>query len=181
MKHLPTRKANRLNNYDYSQNGAYFITICTKKRAEFFGEITGDTAVGDAVHSVPHMHLSEYGIIAERILNTGGNSDVCLDTFVIMPNHVHMILIVLKRNPHKGNAGRCGQRPLHDTNDRRKSLISTFVRSFKTMTTKQIGFSLWQRSFHDHVIRTQEDYNRIAEYIVQNPSIWPEDCYNSPK
>ena len=106
MKHLPTRKPNRLNNYDYSQNGAYFITICTKKRAEFFGEITGgavvgEPVVGDAVHSVPHMHLSEYGIIAERILNTGGNSDVCLDTFVIMPNHIHMILIVLKRNPHK--------------------------------------------------------------------------------
>ena len=152
----------------------------------FFTLIGLVAAVGDAVHSVPHMHLSEYGIIAERILNTGGNSDVCLDTFVIMPNHIHMILIVLKRNPLKGNAGRCGQRPLqqrplHDTNDRRKSSISTFVRSFKTMTTKQIGFSLWQRSFHDHVIRTQEDYNRIAEYIVQNPSLWLEDCYNSTK
>jgi hypothetical protein len=58
-----------------------------------------------------------------------------------------------------------------------KSLVSTFVRSVKTTTTKEIGFSLWQRSFHDHIIRDEADYSRIAEYIEQNPAKWEEDCF----
>jgi REP element-mobilizing transposase RayT len=175
VRELPQRKPTRLKGYDYSRNGAYFMTVCAKDRAELLGQIVGD-AVGDAVHSVPpppsvpsvppHIELSEYGKVVEGILRQGGNPDIRLDRYIIMQNHIHMILII----------SRNGDRDGVDTVPY-KSLVSTFVRSVKTMTTKEIGFSLWQRSFHDHVIRNEADYSRIAEYIEQNPTKWEEDCF----
>jgi REP element-mobilizing transposase RayT len=116
VKELPQRKPTRLKNYDYSRNGAYFVTVCAKDRAELFGHI-----VGDAVHSVPpYIELSEYGKVVEGILRHGGPPDIRLDRYIIMPNHIHMILII----SHNGERDGVDTIPY-------KSLVSTFVRSEK--------------------------------------------------
>lgn len=148
----PQRKANRLKSYDYSQNGVYFVTICTKERRPYLGKIVG----GDA-HIAPHMRLSPYGMIVESYMR----SIPGIDIYVIMPNHIHMI--IRKDGPMWASAP--------------TTSLSDDVRSFKILVTKQSGLSLFQRSFHDHVIRNESDYRRIWEYIQTNPIKWQQDCF----
>ena len=145
----PVRKQNRLKDYDYAQNGAYFVTICTKNKQKILCDIVGDDA-----HIVP----SHYGQMVEKyIRNIPG-----IDKYVIMPNHIHM-LIAVDNGPMWASA------PTQS--------ISTMVRSFKTMVTKEIGQSIFQRSFHDHVVRGEQDYREIWQYIDTNPYKWQEDCF----
>ena len=169
MEALPIRKNIRLKGYDYSATGAYFVTICVKDGHELLGAVV----VGDAVHSVPHVALSQYGKVVRDILENGGDFCIHLDCYIIMPNHIHMILTVLH---DERDAKKYTGRDAVDSVPY-KSLISTFVRSLKTMTTKKIGFSLWQRSFHDRIIRDEEEYQRIRRYIDENPARWTEDEY----
>jgi REP element-mobilizing transposase RayT len=160
MRELSTRKRMRLENYDYSQNGAYYITICVKDRYEMLGEID----VG-AIHNRPHVILSEYGkLVDSSIMQISDYSDTYVDKYVIMPNHVHMILMVNTDGEH-------GRLRIAPTN------ISVTVQQLKRRVTKQIGFSIWQKSFHDRIIRDEDDYSRIYQYIDENPAKWQEDRY----
>ncbi|MDR0883437.1 MAG: hypothetical protein LBN05_02370 [Oscillospiraceae bacterium] len=158
MNNMRTRKPNRLQGYDYARNGAYFVTICAKDRVELFGRIVG----GD-VHIAPKTELSDIGKIINTIIDNLSNHrhDICVDKYIIMPNHLHLIVIIDKR-------GDVDIAPYG---------VSDFVRTLKIMTTKQIGFSPWQRSFHDHIIRNEEEFFRIANYIVNNPAHWQNDCF----
>jgi len=157
MNQLPERKRIRLNGYNYSYKGAYFITICVKDKHEMLGTID----VGAATCR-PHITLSEYGKILDDAINNINNIYECVhvDCYVIMPNHMHMIVSILER-------GRQVAAPT----------ISLVVGNMKRVVSKQIGFSLWQKSFHDHIIRSEDDYNRIWKYIDDNPTLWSEDCY----
>ena len=93
---------------------------------------------------------------------------VMLDKYVIMPNHIHMILI-LKSMESNGRAMRA-------------PTISAIINQFKGYVTKQIGFSIWQKLFYDHIIRDEAEYKRIWQYIDENPAKWADDCYyNIPK
>ena len=148
MEH-PTRKPNRLKEYDYSQNGVYFITICTKDRAKILCRIVGDDA-----HIVP----SHYGNVVKKYIE----SIPGIDKYVIMPNHIHL-LIRIESGPMWASAP--------------TPSISTRVRSFKTLVTKEIGKSIFQRSFHDHVVRGEQDYRDIWQYVEENPYRWREDCF----
>jgi REP element-mobilizing transposase RayT len=149
------RKPNRIKNYDYSQHGAYFITICTKDHAPLFGNIVG---------AAPYrLQMTDIGMIVESEISTLNNTyqNVSVDCFIIMPNHVHMIISI-------------------NDNDRRQDAaptISRMINQWKRTISIKVGFSPWQKSFHDHVIRNQEDYNRIAEYIEHNPMRWADDRY----
>jgi len=151
------RKSNRLENYDYSNDGAYFITICTKDHEKLFDNIS----VG-AESCRPQ--LSEIGVLVEpeimRLSHTYEN--VSVDSYVIMPNHVHMIITICGGKRHQNAA---------------PTSVSQIVSQWKRAVSIKVGFSPWQKSFHDHVIRNQEDYNRIAEYIENNPARWVDDCY----
>ena len=151
------RQPNRIQNYNYSQRGAYFITVCAKGHAPLFGEITVEA------NSVQHQ-LSDIGlVVAKTIANIPEIYDMVeVDRYIIMPNHVHLILQM--------NGAHCA--PL-----RCAPTISRVIKQCKEYVTKQVDFSPWQKSFHDHVIRNQEDYNSIAEYIENNPSRWAEDRY----
>ena len=182
QKELPVRKNIRLKDYDYSTAGYYFITVCVKDKHEMLGKVVGDAVVGDAVHSVPHIDLSEYGNIVQQVLENGGSPRVKLDKYIIMPNHIHMILIV----SHVENRDAVDRDAVdgRDAVDRDavdsvpyKSLIPAFVRSLKTMTTKRFGFNMWQRSYHDRIIRDEAEYQRIWQYIDENPARWVEDDY----
>jgi len=156
LKELPVRKDTRLKGHDYSQAGYYFVTICVKDSHEL---LWGEAPVG--AHSVrPLSHIGETakkGI--ENISQIYDTIDV--DKYTIMPNHLHMILRIKA-------SGRTLCAP---------TTVSNVVKQYKEYITKQIGFSIWQKSFHDHIIRTEAEYQKIWQYIDQNPARWADDCY----
>jgi len=158
------RKKLRLEKYDYSQNGCYFITICTKWRLHHFGEIEKNCTV-----------LNDYGTIVEKcwenIINHYQNIE--LDEYIIMPNHIHGIIIV-------GN-----EYFRSDNWENKNPNISNIIKWFKIGVTKEIRNTYndyefaWQKSFHDIIIRNQEQLEKSREYIIMNPNKWDEDINNS--
>ena len=168
MKILPVRKTNRLKSYNYSQNGYYFITLCVLDNQELLGKVVGDDA-----HIVPPTVVySEYGRIVEKHIKNVDSSydDIIVANYIIMPNHVHMI-IVLQKMPHNENLGTMW------ASSPTSARIPTIIRTLKTLVAKECGLSFWQRSYHDHVIRTEQKYNIIWKYIDENPLKWHEDCF----
>ncbi len=133
-----------MENYDYGQNGAYFITICTKDRKRILSNIVGDDA-----HIVP----KEYGKIVEKYIGNVAE----IKKYAIMPDHIHLIIEI-------DNGTMWASSPTNR--------VASIVRSIKTLTTKEIGKPIFQRSYYDHIIRNQEDYNEIWEYIENNPRKW---------
>ncbi len=211
MNKFPKRKPIRLKDYDYSQNGAYFITICTKNMACILSRINvghdahivpqnsdvvghdahivpqNSDAVGhdahivpqnsDAVghdahivpqnpdtvghdaHIVPNPELTEYGKIVEKHISLIPG----IQQYVIMPNHIHLIIV---KGYESGTMwASC------------PTSISNDIKSFKTMVTKEIGKSIWQPRFYDHIIRDEYDYIKHLKYIEENPLKWVIDKY----
>ncbi len=194
LKH-PARKSLWLKNYDYSTPGAYFITICTKDRKCILSRIDApspDNAVGAGALDGPQVRLSAYGRIAEETLREieGHYPYLCIDSHVIMPNHVHLLVRIADGGPsgrdalseHAGgmfaaNAGsnlRLRPGAPAPTN----SIIPSFVSTFKQFSNHRYGAPHWQRSYYDHVIRNENDYRQVAEYIDSNPAKWPEDRFH---
>ena len=158
---LPKRKQNRLKDYDYSTPNAYFITVCTHNRKNYFWMDVG--AVIDRPDKVP---LTPLGIMVRQ--SVGDISRyypmLSVDHFVIMPNHIHLLLQI-----HADIDGRSVSAPT----------ISTVVRMMKAAVSRQAGYSVWQKGFYDHVIRSGDDYQAIWNYIEGNPSKWEEDTLYS--
>ena len=154
---LPKRKQNRLTEYDYSTPNAYFITVCTEKRKNLFWMDVG--AIIDRPKNVP---LTNLGIIAQRCIEDIPKHypAISVDHYVIMPNHIHLLLQI--------NTDVNGRSMIAPT-------ISTVVRLMKGTVSKQAGFAVWQKGFYDHVIRNDNDYRDIWNYIEGNPSKWTED------
>ena len=143
---LPSRKQNRLSGYNYAENGAYFITICTKDKEKLLGSVSEGTTFLSA-----SVQLSPLGQLAEKYLLKIAQ----LDHDVIMPNHVHLILLL----------------------EQSSVSVPQIIRSWKTLVSKEAGFSPWQRSYYDHIIRNQRDYDRIRRYMEENPARWASDDY----
>jgi REP element-mobilizing transposase RayT len=170
------RRSIRLKNHNYSQPGYYFLTICTYQRQSWFGEIKND-----------RMYLNQIGkIVAEEWLNTPKiRSNFLLDEWVIMPNHLHGIVII---NEHileigKGNRDILGARdaPLRQE----ANSISSFVAGFKSAVTKRINLlrdnrdiPIWQRNYYESIIRDEQSLIAIREYINNNPFQWKKDPDN---
>ncbi len=161
------RKLNRLNEYDYSKNGYYFITLCTKDGIEYFGKIENE-----------EMILNQFGETAERCWKEIPNhyDNVEIDEFVIMPNHIHGIISINDDNDKWTE--HCSV-PTNTTNtERRYGLLSKIIKSFKNVVIKDIHEKFsdnkfqWQRSFYDHVIRNEKSLYEIREYIIYNPLKW---------
>jgi len=154
---LPTRKQNRLKEYDYSTPNAYFITICTEKRKNLFW-----TDVGAIIDRPKNVPLTNLGIIAQRCIEDIPKHypAISVDHYVIMPNHIHFLLQI--------NTDVNGRSMIAPT-------ISTVVRLMKGAVSKQAGFSVWQKGFYDHIIRNDNDYQDIWNYIEGNPCKWSED------
>ena len=151
---MHTRKNLRLEQYDYGQAGAYFVTVCTANRKNILSTVVG----GDA-HIAPYTMLTPMGKVVQKYLCRIPG----IGPFVIMPNHVHAVLIL---DDAAGNS----QRPT----------ITDIVCAYKSLTTRACKKvrpieKLFQTSFYEHVIRGREDYNEIAEYIVNNPKQWELD------
>ena len=154
---LPKRKNIRLKEYDYSQSGAYFITICTQNRKNLFWQ-KSDTNI----QSTQDIKLSQYGEIVNDSIKKIATKyhQVNIDKYVIMPNHVHILLQI--------NCNDNGQALPAPT-------VSNIVGQFKGNVTKQIGFKVWQKLFYDHIVRNENDYNEIWAYIDNNPYNWLSD------
>ena len=160
----------RLKNFDYSQPGFYFITICTKKKGNVLGEIREEI-----------MWLNQFGeILKECWFDLPEHYDNCrLDEFVIMPNHFHAIVeiiaVVNGLQPFSYGLQPFREGPLHG--------LSEIIRAFKTFSSKKINQSnqlpkfQWQQSFYDRVVRNEEELHKIREYIINNPAKWELDSY----
>ena len=156
MDSRPKRKPNRLTGYDYSQPGCYFVTICSRDREHLFGCVVGaDVLIG------PHVQLSEIGAIVEQIISQIPS----VDKYIVMPNHVHILL----RLPVANNGPMGTSAPTQS--------VPWIVRYLKRTVTMACGKTVWQRGYHDHIIRSEADYLRIWDYIDTNPAKWREDCY----
>ena len=173
------RRSIRLKGYDYSQPGAYFVTICTHRHECLFGEIVG--AGSETVPTVdigPHMELNAYGEIVQftwyDLVNHA--SGIEFGEFVIMPNHIHGIIIIVERD-HVG----AGSEPA-PTAATKKYSLPEIVRQFKTYSARRInehrgrrGESVWQRNYWEHIIRGEKSYHEITTYIINNPVNWEMD------
>lgn len=142
-----TRKSPRIPQYDYSSNNYYFITLCTHGKKCIFWE---------------RQEMNQLGVIVKQHIDNIGlhHNGVIVDKYVVMPNHIHMIVALQESNIS----------------------VNYLVALFKTGVTKQIReqypeMQIWQRSFHDHIIRNQADYERIWFYIDTNPQRWDKDCF----
>lgn len=181
MKHK-NRKNIRWRKWDYRWNAAYFITICTKDKQHFFGEIKDKK-----------MILSPVGVLADIFWHEIPKhaKGVTLDAFVVMPNHIHGIIILNNEEPPKPvlpKRGEIDDRPKSPDEQRfqrpGKNSISTMVGGYKSVVTKHINrLELidnweWQVRFNDRVIRNEEEFNRIQNYILTNVENWDDDCFN---
>jgi len=181
---MRNRKPNRWKDYNYSRNGLYFLTICTKNRRDYFGTIVGD-------NDRCSLQLSDIGIIAQTdwLAIPDHFNAAKLDEFVIMPNHIHGILIVdngddhspTGNNPPVGNNDRCS---LRGAGPRNMELIPKIISQYKSSVTREIRKQYgnhefgWQKSYHDRIIRGEKSLNRIRNYIRNNPENWERDRNN---
>ena len=200
------RRSIRLQGYDYSQEGLYFITICCQDRAHLFGEIVDGK-----------MILNDAGLQAKKSWQDIPNHfpNAVLHEYIIMPNHIHGIIEFVGANqyspnnnsPNNGSPNQTFSDNGNDVenNDKAKDLelvngtknfsplpnatwrspsktIGSVIRGFKIGVTKWMRnnttvVNVWQRNYYDHIIRNEQDYERISEYIKNNPILWKEDRF----
>ena len=159
----------RLPSWDYSSPGWYFVTVCTKNKENFFGDVIDG-----------RMCLSEAGrIVAEEWMKTEIiRTNIRLDEWIIMPNHLHGILVIVERmtsveTPRRGVSTRSKWKP---------GTLGAIINQFKSISTKRIRRSsttafAWQPRFYDHIIRKVESLSRIRTYLQHNPEKWEQDKY----
>ncbi|MCE2963395.1 MAG: transposase [Chitinophagales bacterium] len=187
----------RLAGYDYGQNGAYFITICTKNRIHYFGEIVDRKMILNEIGNLAHEYWQE---IPNHF------SYIELANFVVMPNHIHGILIIYKNTDNGYDRTLQVDIPSVETlqgfsvetlqcnvstdtvkNQKmaeispKSGTISSIIRSYKSIVTKHARYIKpefeWQSRFHDHIIRNEPSFNNIQNYIENNPANWKQDNF----
>ena len=182
------RRSARLKGYDYSQPGAYFVTMCVWGMAPTLSEIMESQVV-----------FTQVGKIAESCWNKMGDLKARIDPdeYVIMPNHLHGILFI--HNPSRGEAfeGRFGSvrrrlpsnaSPVHISRGTVSGSLGAIIQNFKSISTRKInrlnntpGKTFWQRGYYDRIIRNHEELDRIRKYIFENPLKWELDEYHPSK
>ena len=186
------RKELRLKEFSYSENAAYFITICCKGGRHLLCEIEADApdqlrSVGVGVPDDPSLTgcktpgfkriYTKTGIIVENKLKEMSEqfSGTALEKYVLMPNHLHLLLSV---DLEKGSSGTPTPTGLSGTDQKRSNeRVPAFVSYLKRSTNRSSGMEIWQRGYYDHVVRDYPDYCRIWNYIGNNPYRWFEDTY----
>jgi REP element-mobilizing transposase RayT len=182
-RHKHHRRSIRLPGYDYSSAGAYFVTLCTYGRDCLFGAVDGGT-----------VRLNDYGLVArDEWLRTGEvRAEIELDAFVVMPNHIHGIVLITDDvgaktvgAPAAGatGVGATGRSPLRPRGPAKRSLAS-FICGYKPAVTRRInllrntpGARVWQRNYYERIIRDDDEAWRARAYINENPARWAEDDY----
>lgn len=167
------RRSIRLKGYDYSNAGVYFVTICIQNRECLLGEITNG-----------EMKLNEYGKIVEYTWNDliNHNQHIQLDNYIVMPNHVHGIIIIYQDGANMVGAG---SEPAPTKTKTKHHGLTEIIRQFKTFSALRInkirqssGVRVWQRNYYEHIVRDENALNRIRQYIIENPLKWDSDKDN---
>ncbi len=161
---LPKRKPNRLENFDYSQNGSYFVTICVKDRKKLLCNI-----VGTGVLDCPKTILLKHGIIAEKYIKQLNDfyDNILIDKYIIMPDHIHLLISISSgqsRTPVPTN--------FISKVDNKNSAVAKFISTFKRFCNREYGKNIWQSRYYDHIIRNEQDYIDARQYIEGNPFKW---------
>ena len=165
------RRSIRLPRFDYTQQGAYFVTVCTRNRSCLFGEIVNG-----------EMRLNDIGRVAHRMWEEIPTHfpQVGIDAWVVMPNHIHGVIVIAGPPVGATHAS-----PLQRPAGPPKRSIGAIVGSYKSAVSKRInamrgtpGASVWQRNYYEHIIRNESALNRIRQYIADNPARWSEDPEN---
>ena len=169
MGSLPKRKPNRLTGYDYSRPGCYFVTFCVVDRLPLLRE---DPSLRRGAHCAPASvfpPLTPAGQVSEQaILGIPTYyENVTVEKYVVMPNHVHLLLCI--HRPESNGRTMCAPT--------KKTSVPQIIKMLKEIVTKRIGYPIWQKGYHDHIIRSDADYLRIWNYMDTNPAKWREDCY----
>ena len=179
----PGRRSIRLKGYDYAQQGAYFITVCTQRRASLFGEIIDNKM---QPNEAGDMVVEEWDALSMRYRG------VHLDAFALMPNHIHAVLFLApEENVGAGLVPAPGSVTCNvGATTRVAPTLGDVIGAFKSITTVRYArgvetrgwprFSqrLWQRNYYEHVVRDYESLQRIREYIAENPACWDLDGEN---
>jgi putative transposase len=158
------RRSIRLKQHDYSTPGAYFVTVCTNERICVFGQVTNE-----------EVQLNDFGVLAEKTWEglPARFSAVSLDSFVIMPNHLHGIVIMRSTQNRRRNSGAINRAPT----------LGKVVRAYKAVSARMLRHAgcanfAWQRNYYEHIIRSDESLERIRRYILDNPTRWMIDREN---
>jgi len=175
------RRSIRLKNYDYSNTGAYFITVCAYNRECLFGNMQTGKIV---LNQFGQIISNKWNQIPKHFLN------VQLDEFIIMPNHLHGIIIIVgakhltKEFSKNLQYRQKNASPLH-LNGTKPGSLSAIMQNFQSVTTRKInqirktpGSKLWQRNFFEHIIRDEKELNQVREYVINNPLEWELDKEN---
>ena len=181
------RRSIRLKGYDYSQAGLYFITICCQDRVCRLGKIENGVMICNELGEIAYREWMKTAELRPQIE---------LDAFMVMPNHIHGILKINEMNmdtlqsPNNmgdnmgdntgDNTGECNS-PLRSPSN----TIGAIIRGYKSSVTKQFGLmgfdeKLWQRNYYEHIIRDEQSYQIISEYIINNPKKWADDKFYKP-
>ena len=179
------RRSIRLTGHDYSQSGLYFITLCVINKICMFGNVVDGK-----------MQLNDIGqLVEQEWLNTINirHNDVRLHNYIVMPNHFHAIIEIRRgecdspqshsSQPHSPQTINGGNINENDSQQRMKSpskTVGAIVRGFKGAISRQLGYSIWQRNYYEHIIRTAASYRHISNYIENNPTKWQSDKLYSP-
>ena len=159
MKERPIRKLQRLPGFDYSQNGSYFVTICCESRKNLFGDIS--------TLGIPVMALSSLGLTVQNAIEEipTHHKNVRILAHVIMPNHIHLLLEIDAMDLVNSSIN--------------LSCIVKGLKAYVSRTARGIGVEgkVWQKSFHDHIIRDEFDFQTHNDYIISNVEKWHEDEY----
>ncbi len=179
MNQKQHRRSIRIKGYNYASSGAYFITICTNKHEQLFGEIVNGK-----------MELNECGkIVQSEWIKTGIlRSNIEIDAFIIMPNHIHGIIFIHDDSGvmHHGHGHRdpTYRAQTEQFGKPTSNTIPTIIRGYKSAVTSRINkinntprVKVWQRNYWEHIIRNDQSMNHLQEYIQNNPIKWHTDCF----
>ena len=165
------RKSIRLEKFDYTQSGAYFVTVCSYEKF-LFGEIKNRI-----------MRLNDFGVIVYEEWNrtSENRKEIVLDQFIVMPNHVHGIIGIIDDIVGTARRAPTSERFGHPVS----GSLPTIIRSFKSAVTKRIneiretpGAPVWQRNYYEHIVRNEDDLNDVRQYVIYNPAMWAKDENN---
>lgn len=175
-KEFPQRKRLRLQDFDYSSSGAYFVTICTKNRKTLFAPVVGADSISARTPDSISARMVERTFLETIRQYNGIDSPI----YVVMPNHFHAIITISRADMESANMR---------ADIESAPTVSEIIQSFKRYSTIEYSKlvkdgilppfdkQIWQRSFYDHVIRNRDDYNAIYKYIYENPAKWQSDRF----
>ncbi len=193
MKDLPLKFKNkyriasdRLQGWDYGTPGYYFVAICTQNQVRWFGEVTGNQIILSAVGEIAQQELEKTPQI---------RTNVSLEAWVVMPNHIHAILVILEGSGERAETSctsvetprtsvETPQRGVSTIKNWRPGTLGAIINQYKSMCTKRIRSMgcvdfAWQRRYYDHIIQDEKSLENIRTYILENPAKWSEDDYFS--